>query len=439
MYSAEAILGDVVEQLRSGAMDLIYSINHICDVIDRSEPTINALFTEQGRRERLIRQARELEQRFPERDSRPPLYGICVGVKDMFRADGYKTTCGSQLPPMLFDGPEASSVTKLKEAGALVLGKTVTTEFAYFYSGPTRNPVHIDHTPGGSSSGSAAAVAAGYCSLALGTQTIGSISRPAAYCGIIGMKPSYNRIARDGVIPFSPSADHVGFFTQDMVGARIVASVLCNNWNDALASKGVGRRPRIAIAAGTYIGQAGGETLQTFQDDVAALRALDYEIIELVCLEDIDEINALHHDLIAAEMAETHDQWFDTYRHYYREATINLIEEGRGIAPARIALAKERQLELRERMRQAMEREGCDIFISPTTPSDAPKGLESTGSPVMNLPWTFAGMPTSSVPSGNRSEQGLPFGLQFSGLFNDDERLVYWVHEIVHRTTLNGA
>ncbi|MDR2735198.1 MAG: amidase [Spirochaetota bacterium] len=434
MYSAEALLGDVVEQLKNGKMDLLFSINHICDVIDRSEPTINALVPETGRRERLLRQARELEKRFPEQDRRPPLYGICVGVKDMFRADGYKTTCGSNLPPMLFDGPEASSVTKLKDAGALVLGKTLTTEFAYFYSGPTRNPVHIEHTPGGSSSGSAAAVAAGYCSLAIGTQTIGSISRPAAYCGIIGVKPSYDRIARDGVIPFSPSADHVGFFTQDMDGARIVAGVLCDNWNDALARKGVGRRPRIALAAGKYIEQAGGETLQCFRDDVKALRELEYEIVDLVCLEDIPEINALHHDLIAVEMAETHCNWFDTYRHLYREATINLIEEGRAIPAARVALAKERQLELRERMRRAMESAGCDIFISPTTPSEAPKGLESTGSPVMNLPWTFAGMPTITVPSGNRSEQGLPFGLQFSGIFNDDERLIYWIHEIVHRT-----
>jgi len=335
---------------------------------------------------------------------------------------------------MLFDGPEASSVTKLKQAGALVLGKTVTTEFAYFYPGPTRNPVNIEHTPGGSSSGSAAAVAAGFCSLALGTQTIGSINRPAAFCGIIGVKPSYNRISRDGVIPFSPSADHVGFFTQDMIGARIVSSVLCDNWNDALAGKGVGRRPRIAIAGGKYIEQASGDYLRMFQEDVAELRELDYEIGELACLEEIEEINKLHRALIAAEMAETHAPWFDTYRHLYREATVSLIEEGRSTPPAVVAQARERQLALREHMRSAMECGGFDIFISPTTPTEAPEGLQSTGSPIMNLPWTFAGMPTISVPSGNRTEKGLPFGLQFSAAFNDDERLMYWIHEIVHRS-----
>jgi Asp-tRNA(Asn)/Glu-tRNA(Gln) amidotransferase A subunit family amidase len=433
MYSAKAVLSDVVEALKSNSLDLMYSINHICDVIDRNEPKILALMPEPGRRERLLRQARELQKRFPEPDRRPPLYGICVGVKDLFRADGFPTTCGSLLPPVLFEGQEASSVTKLKEAGALVLGKTVTTEFAYFYAGPTRNPVNIGHTPGGSSSGSAAAVAAGFCSLAIGTQTIGSISRPAAFCGIIGVKPSYNRIPRDGVIPFSPSADHVGFFTQGMVGARIVASVLCENWNDALASKGIGRRPRIAVATGAFVEQASKDALRVFNDDVANLRELEYDVGELVCFEDIEDINKQHRELIAAEMAETHSDWFDSYRHLYREATVSLIEEGRAIPPARVAAAKERQLEVRERTRAAMEREGYDIVISPTTQGAAPEGIQSTGSPIMNLPWTFAGMPTVTIPAGDRSKEGLPFGLQFSGAFNDDERLLYWIYEIVHR------
>ncbi len=433
MYSAQAILSDVVEMLRTDQMDLVYSINYICDVIDKSEPTIQALMPEPGRRERLIREARDLQRRFPDPSQRPPLYGICVGVKDLFRADGFTTTCGSLLPPILFDGPEASSVTRLKEAGALVLGKTVTTEFAYFYPGPTRNPVNPEHTPGGSSSGSAAAVAAGYCSLAVGTQTIGSINRPAAFCGIIGVKPSYNRIPNDGVIPFSKSADHIGFFTQDMCGARIVSSVLCTGWNDALAQKGIGRKPRIAVVSGKFIEQASGESLRVFREDAQALRELGYDVGELACLEEIDEINALHRDLISFEMAEAHAGWFDTYRHLYRPATVTFIEEGRAVPQARIDLARRRQLEVRQQLQHALDKARFDLFISPTTPGEAPEGLQSTGSPIMNLPWTFAGMPTITIPSGNRSDKGLPFGLQFSGIFNEDERLIYWVHEIVHR------
>ena len=434
MYTSDAILSEVVEMLKTEQMDLFYSINFICDKIDRDEPKIHALMPEPGRRERLLRLARELQKRFPEADKRPSLYGICVGVKDLFRADGFVTTCGSNLPPLLFDGPEASSVTKLKDAGALILGKTVTTEFAYFYPGPTRNPVNLGHTPGGSSSGSAAAVAAGFCSLAIGTQTIGSISRPAAFCGVIGVKPSYNRIARDGVIPFSPSADHVGFFTQDMVGARIVSNVLCDNWSDVIAQKGIGRKPRIAIAGGKFIEQANGEALRAFNENVAKLRARGYEVGELACLEDIEEINVLHRELIAAEMAETHEKWFDAYRHLYREATIALIETGRKVPPARAQYAREKQLEVRERMQAAMAQGGYDMFISPTTQGGAPIGLESTGSPAMNLPWTFAGMPTITIPAGECSQTELPLGIQFSGIFNKDENLLYWVKEIMEST-----
>ena len=153
-----------------------------------------------------------------------------MGVKDIIRVDGFPTRAGSRLPPHLFAGPQAACVTALRRAGALVLGKTVTTEFAGFEPGPTANPHRPGHTPGGSSSGSAAAVAAGYCPLALGTQTIGSVIRPAAFCGIVGFKPSLGRIATAGLVDFSPAVDTVGIFTQDLAGMGSVAAVLCGEW-----------------------------------------------------------------------------------------------------------------------------------------------------------------------------------------------------------------
>ena len=152
-----------------------------------------------------------------------------VGVKDIFHAAGFETRAGSQLPPELLTGPEADAVGRLRAAGCLILGKTVTTEFAYYEPEPTRNPHNLAHTPGGSSSGSAAAVAAGLAPLALGTQTIGSVIRPAAFCGIVGFKPSYGRISPEGLIFFSPSLDHVGLFTQDVAGMSLAAAVLCEN------------------------------------------------------------------------------------------------------------------------------------------------------------------------------------------------------------------
>ncbi len=158
------------------------------------EPEVRAFLPEEGRFDRLRREAAALEARWPDPERRPPLFGVLAGVKDIFHVDGFETGGGSRLPPEVLRGPEAASVTTLRAAGALILGKAVSTEFAYFAPGPTRNPWNPEHTPGGSSSGSAAAVGAGLAPLALGTQTIGSIIRPAAFCGAVGYKPSYERI-----------------------------------------------------------------------------------------------------------------------------------------------------------------------------------------------------------------------------------------------------
>jgi Asp-tRNA(Asn)/Glu-tRNA(Gln) amidotransferase A subunit family amidase len=230
MMIEPAPLLETAAALRSGQLDLLDYIEQACDRMDALDPQIAALLPEPDRRARLRREALALQARYPSAESRPPLYGVLLGVKDIFRADGFQTRAGSKLPPELFEGEEAFSVRALRENGALVLGKTVTTEFAYFEPNGTRNPHNLAHTPGGSSSGSAAAVAAGFCPLALGTQTIGSVVRPAAYCGIVGFKPSWGRIPTDGVIPISSALDHVGLFTPDVPGIALAASLLCRGW-----------------------------------------------------------------------------------------------------------------------------------------------------------------------------------------------------------------
>ena len=170
------------------------------------------------------------------------LRGAPLGVKDVFHVDGLPTRAGSRLPPEELAGPQGTAVGRLRAAGAVVVGKTASTEFAYFAPAATRNPHHPEHTPGGSSSGSAAAVAAGQCVLALGTQTIGSVGRPASFCGVVGFKPSYDRIPRDGLIPLAPSLDHVGVFAPDVAWARRAAAVLCDDW-DADAAGAVAAGP----------------------------------------------------------------------------------------------------------------------------------------------------------------------------------------------------
>lgn len=216
------------------------------------EPRVLAFLPEQDRFERLHREAEILLEKYPDPSLRPPLFGVPVGIKDIFQVDGFETRAGSRLPPNEFKGREGSCIARLKKAGALILGKTVTCEFAYRAPGPTRNPHDPEHTPGGSSSGSAAAVAARLCPLALGTQTIGSTNRPAAYCGILGFKPSYGRIALDGVIPLAPSADHAGLFAIDMETMALAASLIIPDWRAFQKA----RRPVLAVPEGPYLERA---------------------------------------------------------------------------------------------------------------------------------------------------------------------------------------
>jgi Asp-tRNA(Asn)/Glu-tRNA(Gln) amidotransferase A subunit family amidase len=239
---------------------LLAAIDRLEERFAEVEPGILAFVPEEGRFSRLRREADELLARYPETEERPPLCGVLLGVKDIFHVEGLPTRAGSRLPLEELAGPEAAVVASLKAAGALVVGKTVSTEFAYFAPGPTRNPHAPDHTPGGSSSGSAAAVAAGLCQLALGTQTIGSISRPAAFCGIVGYKPTHERISREGVIPLSPSLDHVGLLAPDVPGLAAPAELLCQDWRPGVKSSD---RPVLGVPEGRYLERATPEGLAT--------------------------------------------------------------------------------------------------------------------------------------------------------------------------------
>jgi Asp-tRNA(Asn)/Glu-tRNA(Gln) amidotransferase A subunit family amidase len=425
-YTATAVLAETAVALRSGQRDLTDALNAYCDRIEAAEPTIAALLPDPGRRPRLLREAQALLARFPEPADRPPLFGIPVGVKDIFRVDGFATKAGCRLPETLFEGPEAACVTRLKQAGALIVGKTVTTEFAYFEPGPTRNPHNPEHTPGGSSSGSAAGVAAGYFPLALGTQTIGSVIRPAAFCGVIGFKPSYDRIPTDGLLIFSKSADHVGFFTQDIAGLDLAASVLCDDWRPAALRDGL---PVLGIPEGPYLEQASADGLAAFRAHAAQLEHAGVTVKRVPALEDIAAINQRHRRLTAAEAAQEHAEWFAAYRHLYRPKTVEVILTGQQVSAQEVADARAGQRALRDRLDALKAEAGIDLWLSPPAVGDAPVGIQTTGDPIMNLPWTHVGVPTLTLPAG-RSSLGLPLGVQLSASFGQDEQLAAWAQKL---------
>lgn len=424
MLVASMPLAETAEALRSGRVDLEQYIETLFQRIEAVEPRVQALVSEPLRRVRLLEQARRLKARFPEPAERPPLYGIPVGIKDILHVEGFLTRAGSQLPPHALAGPEAAVVTRLRAAGALILGKTVTTEFAYFDPGPTRNPHNLNHTPGGSSSGSAAAVAAGLCPLAVGTQTIGSIIRPAAFCGTVGLKPSYGRIPTDGLILFSASADHVGLFTQDVAGMDLAAALVCDAWHqDTRARIGADRGPVLGVPEGAYLEQASEEGLATFHGHLMRLESAGYTVRRVPALDAIGDIAARHRQLIAAEIAQVHAEWFDRYRSLYRPRTAEIIREGQAISAEALNAARQSQVALRRELQASMSQAGIDLWITPGAPGPAPQGIESTGDPAMNLPWTHAGMPAVTLPAG-RAANGMPLGVQCIAPFMADEALL---------------
>lgn len=423
-----APLAETAALLRSGQLDLLDYIHRLCDRIDAFEPQLQALLPEENRRARLLADATALSQRYPGLAGRPPLYGIPVGIKDMFFVDGFPTHCGTQLPPELFQGQEGEYLLALRRAGALILGKTVTTEFAYFEPGPTRNPHNLDYSPGGSSSGSAAAVAAGFCPLAIGTQVIGSTVRPAAYCGIVGFKSSYARIPINGWVLCSEALEHLGIFTQDVEGMALVASLLCQGWRSeaAIPSETL---PVLGVPDGPYLRQASPEALEAFEQQLAHLRQAGYHVKRIKAFEDIEAINRRHSRIVFAQMAQIHAPWFEQYSSQYRPRTLAAIQEGQQVSADELAAMLPERLALRHRVEEQMAREGIDLWVCPPTTGPAPQGLSNTGSPLMNLPWTHTGMPAITLPAG-QAANGLPLGLQLVAPYMRDEYLLAWAQPV---------
>ncbi len=414
-----APLAPVAAALRSGSLPVERHVIEACDRLDAFDGATRALLPEDGRRERLLREATGLATRYSDAGSRPPLYGVLAAVKDIIAVDGMPTRAGSALPLEAFPLTEGPAVRRLRDAGALILGKTVTTEFAYFDPGATTNPHDARRTPGGSSSGSAAAVAAGYALVALGTQTVGSVIRPAAFCGVVGFKPTYGRVPTDGVLYYSPSVDHIGFFTQDAAGAHIVGSVLIDGWR---AGVSIAPAVTLGVPEGPYLAQAEPRAREAFEASLRALEASGIAVRRVPALRDIDAVNRRHRALSTAEFREQHLERFARWGSLVRGASASLFDDGASVTAAERAEGLTGREALRRELEALMDGHGIDAWVAPAATGPAPIGLRSTGDPAMNLPWTHAGMPAVTLPAGR--VDSMPVGMQVVGRFGQDEELL---------------
>ncbi|RRD57492.1 amidase [Comamonadaceae bacterium OH2545_COT-014] len=355
------------------------------------------------------------------------LRGLPLGVKDTIDVRGLRAERGSAVWQGRMPGADAACISLLKRLGARVMGKTVTTEFAYFTPGATANPHRLTHTPGGSSSGSAAAVAAGMVPLALGSQTAASVIRPAAYCGVVGYVASVGSHALRGVMPLAHSLDALGLLARDVADLQYLVQ---GGLGGAVASGPPWRQPRAVLAIdGTAFGEVEPQMLALHEQAVAELARRGVQVTR--------DAGALlgegggpawvegHRQTMAYEAARTLAFEYDAHREALSPALRALIEEGMAIGDQRYAeLCDAREA---ARARFAGHMRDHDAVLAPAAPGPAPEGLHATGRPDQSRPWQWLGAPQVTLPAAWNGD-GLPLGLQWIGTHRGDQALLQVAH-----------
>jgi Asp-tRNA(Asn)/Glu-tRNA(Gln) amidotransferase A subunit family amidase len=374
-----------------------------------------------------------------------PLHGVPVGVKDIIDTADMPTEDGTPLHAGRTPDRDATVVAMLRAAGAVIMGKTVTTECATYTPGKTRNPHNPGHTPGGSSSGSAAAVAAGMVPLALGSQTNGSIIRPAAFCGVVGFKPTHGLISRHGVMKLSRTLDHIGAFARSIEDVALVSETLVG-WdaNDPdtrlrasipfreIAAQEPPLEPLLAFVKPPVWDRADAETKEAFGELAEQLKD---RMVEVELPASTAEALEWHRIIMEAEMAASLDREYEQGSERLSESLRAQLARGRELKVLDYQRARARIPLLNEGFDEIFER--CDAFITPAAAGTAPKGLSSTGDPSFCTLWTLCGMPALNLPL-MQGQNGLPLGVQLVGPRDSDARLLRTARWLTGRLAAEG-
>jgi Asp-tRNA(Asn)/Glu-tRNA(Gln) amidotransferase A subunit family amidase len=434
-------LTEAAESIREGRISATELVTDCLARIEEVDADVQAwAFLD---RDHALSQARALDEQRALGRPTGPLHGVPIGVKDIFDTSDYPTEFGSPLWAGRTPRSDAAAVARLRAAGAVIMGKTVTTEYAYFHPGKTRNPHDRERTPGGSSSGSAAAVAAHMVPGAIGSQTNGSVIRPAAYCGVVGFKPSHGLIPRNGALMLSRTLDHVGVFARTVEDAALLAECLVGYDAEDADTRPLARPllaataasepplpPRFAFVKSPVWDQAEPVTREAFAELVEVLgeAAVDVDLGESFARA-ID----FHRVVMEVEMAHNFHRDYERGGDQLSERLRRLIERGRTHRAVEYTGAVAAIGPLNDGLDEVFNE--YDAILTPAAPGEAPRGLDSTGNPIFCTLWTYLGVPAVTLPL-LQSEAGLPLGVQLVARRGNDARLLRtarWLVKTVQR------
>ena len=431
MEPYELTLSEARNHIRKGALSPVELVRSLCDRIEQVEPHVLAWVRTST--EQALADAESLEKLLQQGKSLGLLHGLPLGLKDIYYTQGLETSAGSKILEGFIPSYDATVVRRLKGAGAIILGKTVTTEFAYFEPGPTRNPWNLEHTPGGSSSGSAAAVASNMCPATFGTQTAGSILRPAAYCGVVGLKPTYGRVSRHGIVPFAWTLDHPGPMARRVEDVALLLEVVAGRdpldpstvsspvpaYTEAVTASPAGLR--VGIPDRYFTEGVDSDVATAYQQALKVLEGLKMPLVAVRLPESFEPGVEAGRLIMHVEGAAFHLDWFRTRPQDYGSKLRALIEAGMMVPGVSYLRAQQ----IRKTATAAMvELFGeVDLLATPATPTPAPRGLAWTGDPVFNAPFSTFGLPALVVPMG-WTPKDLPIGLQLVGRPFDEETIL---------------
>ena len=436
----ELSAAELARQIRQRTITPVEVAQSFLERMDALEPQLEAWVRVD--RETVLADAQQRQEELESGAATGPLHGVPIGIKDIYHIAGIPTTAGPKVYADYVPDETAVTIDLLRNAGAVILGKTVTTEFACLDPSHTKNPWNPAHTPGGSSSGSAVSVAVRMCPVAMGSQTIGSVLRPASYNGVTGFKPTYGRVSRRGVVPVSWSLDTVGWMGRTVEDMALLLQVMAGpDEQDPVASRlpagdylsdlESSGPPRIGLITSFFMEESDQETQKQTRAVLERLSSAGASVVELTLPESFNTAFQDQMIIMGAEAAAFHKPMYEKQAQDYRPKLREMLRQGLATDATTYSKALERRLRFSADMRLLAEQ--ADVLLTPSTPTAPLADLTNTGDTRFQGPWTSCGLPTITLPTG-LAESGLPVGIQLIAPPFEEARLLAiarWCEKVI--------